>query len=193
VIISLSVRSAGAQEISAPAPPGKESPLDRHAGASGPPSPHRKSPLALGLDSLVGGFFDGFFDTMERAAHLSLVARDWDAAQLLVGHLSPLDEVLRERSKRMLLVRRRLVDGGALVPYLQLGLGQWRVDPDTPAIPHDVVLAAEFGGGAELHLSSLASVAAEAECTVVNPFRGDALWIRNSQIWGSFLAARVKF
>jgi hypothetical protein len=150
------------------------------------------SPLVEGLDGLVGGFFDGFLDSIERAARLSVIARDWDAAQLLLGHLSPIDEVLRERSKRMVLMRRRLADG-PLVPFLQLGLGQWRIDPDMPAIPHDVVLAGQLGGGLELHLTRLASVAAEAECTVINPARSEALWIRSSTLWGSFLAARVKF
>jgi hypothetical protein len=144
------------------------------------------------LDGLLGGFFDGVLDSFERAAHLSVIARDWDAAQLLVGHLAPIDEVLRERSKRMVLMRRRLADG-PLVPFVQLGLGQWRVDPDMPAIPHDVVLAGQLGAGAELRLTRWASVAAEAECTVINPARSDALWIRTSTLWGSFLAARVKF
>jgi hypothetical protein len=168
------------------------------AGAAGPqegdPAPPHSHPIG-GLDSLdglLGGFFDGFLDSFQRAAHLSVIARDWDAAQLLVGHLAPIDEVLRERSKRMLLMRRRLADG-PLVPFLQLGLGQWRVDPDMPAIPHDVVLAGQLGGGAELRLTRWSSIAAEAECTVINPARSDALWIRTSAIWGSFLAARVKF
>jgi hypothetical protein len=155
-----------------------------------PAQPHARS--VEGLDGLLGGFFDGFLDSFQRAAHLSVIARDWDAAQLLVGHLAPIDQVLRERSKRMLLMRRRLADG-PLVPFLQLGLGQWRVDPDMPAIPHDVVLAGQLGGGAELRLTRWSSIAAEAECTVINPARSDALWIRTSAIWSSFLAARVKF
>jgi hypothetical protein len=195
VVISLVVKSAGAQEIvpatptgRAAATPGSEAPVAPRE----PPPP--RSPLVKGLDSLVGGFFDGFLEGMERAAHLSLIARDWDAAQLLLGHLAPIDEVLRERSKRMLLVRRRLASPNArLVPFLQAGLGQWRVDPDMPAIPHDVVLAGQLGAGIELHLSRLASVAAEAECTVLNPMRSDAQWIHTSALWGSFLAARVKF
>jgi hypothetical protein len=165
------------------------------AGAqeSDPAQPRTRSVEGLdGLDGLLGGFFDGFLDSFQRAAHLSVIARDWDAAQLLVGHLAPIDQVLRERSKRMLLMRLRLADG-PFVPFLQLGLGQWRVDPDMPAIPHDVVLAGQVGAGAELRLTRWSSIAAEAECTVINPARSDALWIRTSAIWGSFLAARVKF
>jgi hypothetical protein len=172
VVFLLFLRSAEAQERVPEVPP--------------------KAPLVAGLDGLVGGFFDGFLDNVQRAAHLSFIARDWDAAQLLLGHLSPVDQVLRERSRRMMLVRRRLADG-PFVPFLQLGLGQWRVDPDMPAIPHDVVLAAELGVGAEWRLSRRASIAAEGECTVINPARNDALWIRTSALWGSFLAARVTF
>jgi hypothetical protein len=179
VVIMLAALRVGAQETGAPAAPQKR-PLSAH------------SPLVEGLDGLLGGFFDGFLDSIERAAHLSLIARDWDAAQLLLGHLSPIDEVLRERSKRMVLMRRRLADG-PLVPFVQLGLGQWRVDPDMPGIPHDVVLAAQLGAGAELRLTRLASVAVEGECTVINPARSDALWIHTSALWGGFLAARVKF
>src|ERR1019366_8874834 len=106
---------------------------------------------------------------------------------LLLGHLSPIDEVLRERPKRMVLMRRRLHDR-PLVPFPHVRLGQRRIGRDMPAIPHDVVLAGQLGGGLELHLTPLASVAAEAECTVINPARSEALWIRSSTLWGSFLA-----
>ncbi len=99
---------------------------------------------------------------------LSLVARDWDSAKLLMGRLSAVDQVQHGRSWRMALLRARFAEG-PLVPFAQLGLGQWRVDPDMPAIRHEQVFAGQLGGGVELILSSWASIALEADCSMLAP------------------------
>ena len=146
---------------------------------------------------------DGF-----RSGRVSLVARDWEAARLLMGRLSATDQVRHGRSRRMVLVRARLFDAlaGSLSPFVQVGLGQWRVDPDMPVLPHDVLAAAQAGAGMELLLSRWASIAIEVNCTLldperpdreshpqVGPPRGGAAWIHPPALWGSFLAARAIF
>ncbi|HZU82519.1 MAG TPA: hypothetical protein VE987_06370, partial [Polyangiaceae bacterium] len=47
------------------------------------------------------------------APHVSLIARDWGGAQLLLGHLTAVDEARPSRSSRMLVTRVRFADGRA--------------------------------------------------------------------------------
>ena len=140
----------------------------------------------------------------------SLVARDWQVSRPLMGRLGPTDEVLRGRSKRMVLLRGRLLDG-PFSPFAQLGLGQWRIDPDRPAMPHDSVPAGQVGVGVEYALASWVSLAFEADCTLLDPAHldppdplqlerpgtgllpRDVRWIHPPALWGSFLAARARF
>jgi hypothetical protein len=148
-------------------------------------------------------------DPFHGLARWTLLARDWDGGRLLVGHLAATDQMRRGRSRRMVLARSRFFDG-PFSPFVEVGLGQWRVDPDTPTIPHEVVLAGEAGGGLELALWSWGSVAIEAGCTVLQPERatvapsrpfdpfdpgrpGAPEWIRPTVSWGTFLAARAGF
>ena len=156
---------------------------------------------------------------MPGLAGCSLVARDWESATLLVGHMSPTDQVRRSRSRRMVILRERLLEG-PIVPFLQLGLGQWRVDPDTPAVPHEVLLAGQFGFGIELALTPWAAMAIEADATLLQPDRPSATssssapverpsagepgaspsvnppppqWVHAPASWGSFVALRAAF
>ena len=146
---------------------------------------------------------DGF-----QGGRVSLVARDWEAARLLMGRLSATDQVRHGRSRRMVLMRARLLDAGAssLSPFVEVGLGQWRIDPDMPLLPHDVVAAGQAGVGVELLLSRWAAIALELDCTVLDPERADreghvqvepprggAAWVHPTALWGSFLAARAIF
>jgi hypothetical protein len=145
----------------------------------------------------------------------SLVAHDWEGSRLLMGRLTPTDEVKRWRSKRMVMLRGRFADG-PVAPYGQVGLGQWRIDPDIRALPHDAMLAAQVGAGVELALASWVSLAFEADCTFLDPGRLDATdasppdrpdsetpgrgglppearWVHPPALWGTFLAARAQF
>jgi hypothetical protein len=141
---------------------------------------------------------------------VSLVARDWEAARLLMGRISAADNVRQGRSRRMVLVRARVFDvlDGKLSPFVQLGVGQWRVDPDMPVVPHEVLAAGQAGGGLELVLSRRTSIALEVDCTVLDPERSDpgsrlaldtstsrssGSWIHPTAFWGTFLAARATF
>jgi hypothetical protein len=150
------------------------------------------------------------FDGALGPGRWSLVARDWEAARLLMGRLAATDEVKRGRSKRMIVLRGRLVEG-PITPFAQLGLGQWRFDPDMPAMPHNALIAAQLGVGVEYVVASWVSIALEADCTLLDPgrleasnpqpregpdpeprWRGDR-WVHPPALWGSFLAAYARF
>jgi hypothetical protein len=150
------------------------------------------------------------FDGALGPGRWSLVARDWEEARLLMGRLAATDEVKRGRSKRMILLRGRLVDG-PITPFAQLGLGQWRFDPDMPGMPHNALIAGQLGVGIEYVVASWVSIALEADCTLLDPVRLEASnpqpreepdpeprwrddrWVHPPALWGSFLAAYARF
>jgi hypothetical protein len=125
--------------------------------------------------------------------HLSLVARDWGGAQLIVGHLMLTDQVRLSRSSRMVLSRLRIAEG-PLMPFVQAGLGQWRVDTDwMPVLPHDVELAGQLGGGLELGVGHGASIAVEADYTILYREQHEPQMVSAPHLWGTFFAARLPF
>jgi hypothetical protein len=125
--------------------------------------------------------------------HVSLVARDWAGAQLLLGHLVLTDQLRLSRSSRMVVTRFRLADG-RIAPFAHVGLGQWRVDTDLmPVLPHDVELATQIGGGFEIALSRRATLAVEADDTILIREAREPQMIAGPHVWGVFLAARAGF
>ncbi|HXN33039.1 MAG TPA: hypothetical protein VN894_14310 [Polyangiaceae bacterium] len=125
--------------------------------------------------------------------HLSLVARDWSGAQLLVGHLMLTDELRLSRSCRMILSRVRIIDG-RIAPFAQVGFGQWRVDTDLmPIIPADVEIAAQVGGGFELTLDAHAAIALETDYTILYREQHAPEMVSGPHPWVTFLAARAIF
>src|SRR5579862_7830939 len=98
-------------------------------------------------------------------ARTTLIARDWGGATVLLGSLSPTDQLRLSRSTRMILGRLR-VPMGRFTPFSQIGLGQWRIDPDLfPACRRDVESAGQLGAGLEIALARSAVVAFEADYT----------------------------
>jgi hypothetical protein len=125
--------------------------------------------------------------------HVSLVARDWSGAQLLLGHLVLTDQLRLSRSSRMVVTRFRLADG-RIAPFAHFGLGQWRVDTDLmPVLPNDIELATQIGGGFELALSRRATLAVEADDTILMRGAREPQMIAPTHVWGTFLAARASF
>jgi hypothetical protein len=140
----------------------------------------------------------------------SVVARDWGAARSLMGHLAATDEVQRGRSRRMVVLRRRLLQG-PITPFAGLALGQWRYDPDMPAVPRKALMAGQLGIGIEYIIASWVSVALETDCTLLDPIRLEASnpqpheepdaqprsrddgWIHPPALWGAFLATHARF
>jgi hypothetical protein len=129
------------------------------------------------------------------APRMSLVARDWGDSQLLVGNLTLTDQMRLTRSSRMVVSRVRLAEG-RLVPFAQLGVGEWRVDRSImPALPLDQQLAAQAGAGFELTLTPDVVVAIETDCTLLwnDDTSMQMLAIARGNLWGSLLAARARF
>jgi hypothetical protein len=125
--------------------------------------------------------------------HLSLVARDWGSAEALLGHMTVSDQVRLSRSSRMVVSRVRFMDG-RFAPFIDVGLGQWRVDTDLmPVLPRDTELAVQFGGGFELRLWSRFALALELDHTVLYREQHEPQMIAAPHIWGSFLGARAVF
>ncbi|HEX8794940.1 MAG TPA: hypothetical protein VF765_28535 [Polyangiaceae bacterium] len=129
------------------------------------------------------------------APRMSVVARDWGSSQLLVGNLTVTDQLRLTRSSRMVVSRIRLAEG-RLVPFAQLGIGEWRVDRTlVPTLPLNQQLAAQAGAGFELTVAPSVAVALEANWTLLwnDDFALQPQTIGRPNLWGSLLAARARF
>jgi hypothetical protein len=180
-----------------------------HGNASASPPPWRTDPDRL-IPELPRAHAPSLLDGLQGRGHWSLVARDWEAATPLLGRLGPTDQVRGARTKRMVLLRARLLEG-PFTPFVQIGVGQWRIDPDMPAVPHDRVPATQVGIGLEYAVASWVAIAFEADCTMLDPVhldptdplypvrpgaeihQRDVPWVHPPALWGTFLAARARF
>jgi hypothetical protein len=128
-----------------------------------------------------------------RTARLSVVARDWGGTELVVGHLTPTDQVRLSRSIRMLVARVRATEG-RIVPFAQVGMGQWRVDTNIlPMLRPDVEVAGQLGAGVEIALGPSAAIALETDYTILYREEHESQMVNEPHLWGSFLAARGRF
>ena len=124
---------------------------------------------------------------------ISLVARDWSGAQLLVGQMMLTDELRLSRSCRMILSRVRIADG-RIAPFAQVGFGQWRVDTDLmPIIPADVEIAAQLGAGFDVRLNANAAIALETDYTFLYREQHALDMVSGPRPWATFLAGRAVF
>jgi hypothetical protein len=124
---------------------------------------------------------------------LTVVARDWSVTHPLKGEDGVVDRLRLTRSTRMAVSRVRMT-GGVVVPYLQVGLGQWRVDTDVlPQLPHDEELAAQAGGGFEWRLFPRGVLAAQLDDTVLYRERREPQNIPSTHLYGALLAFRAEF
>jgi hypothetical protein len=125
--------------------------------------------------------------------HVSVVARDWRSTQLLVGQASLTDLIRLMRSTRMVVTRVRFADG-RLMPFAQVGFGQWRVDTDLmPSLPINTEVATQFGSGFELRLAPRCLLAVEVDYTVLYRDEHESQSASGPRLWGSSLAARALF
>jgi hypothetical protein len=182
--------------------------LLRGEGAASP-GPWRADPDRV-ISEASRAHAPSLLDGLQGRGRWSLVARDWETARPLLGRLGPTDEVRDGRTKRMVLLRGRLLEG-PFTPFAQIGVGQWRIDPDMPAVPHDRVPASQVGFGLEYAVASWVAVAFEADCTLLDPGhldptdplhpvrpgagiqQRDLQWVHPPALWGAFLAARAQF
>ncbi len=104
---------------------------------------------------------------LELSPRISLVARDWGEAHKIAGGSSLLlTDVMRlTRSSRVLMSRVHL-GAGPLVPFVQVAVGQWRIDTNMlPALPGATEAASQVGFGFELAPMRGVRVACESSWT----------------------------
>jgi len=95
-------------------------------------------------------------------------------------------------STRMVVGRARL-STTRFTPFVQAGLGQWRVDPAyLPLMPRLIDVAAQVGGGFELRMTKRWQVAVEASTTTL--FRETtAREVPQTMLWSTVVASRIEF
>ena len=106
-----------------------------------------------------------FFDLAAPTA--SVVARDWHGSLRIMGdHTLVLDDLRATASNRM--VMGRLATDSRMSTFVQIGLGQWRIDPAMfPNARSYAELAGQVGSGVELRLSSRVRIAGELTYTAL--------------------------
>jgi hypothetical protein len=127
------------------------------------------------------------------APRVTLVARDWASSTRLAGErLSVVEQMRLTASTRMVVTRVRL-SGARFTPFVQLGLGQWRVDRNhLPLTPSTIEVASQIGTGFELRLSRRWQLAAETTVTsLIREGQNDSL--PQTVLWSTLLASRIEF
>jgi hypothetical protein len=127
------------------------------------------------------------------APRVTLVARDWGNSMKLAGEqLSLVDQMRLSASTRMVVGRARWT-GTRFTPFLQIGLGQWRVDRQyLPFTPESEDVASQVGAGFELKVSRRMQLAAEMSVTsLIREQLNES--VPQTMLWGGFIASRVVF
>jgi hypothetical protein len=94
----------------------------------------------------------------------AVLVRDWRGSMRLAGQTAVTDDLRPSASYRMAVTR--IAASGRLAPYLQIGAGQWRLDPVLfPAQPSDEHIAGQLGGGIEYQAVARVRIAGEASYT----------------------------
>lgn len=131
------------------------------------------------------------------APRVALVARDWGSAYRLAGdRLSLVDGMRLSESTRMVMSRVRVGDPHItrISPFAQVGVGQWRTDPNLlPLTPRSTELATQLGGGFELRLGRGWQLACETAMTVLVPGERLPGNLGGSRLWSTTVASRVDF
>lgn len=127
----------------------------------------------------------------------TFVARDWGGAVRLAGERPiVLDGFRCSQSTRMIMTRVRFGDFriSRVTPFLQLGVGQWRVDRNIiPNFPKTTEMAGQVGGGFELQITKKWNMAAEASLTGLYRDSDEASGIPHTRLWSYTVASRIEF
>ena len=130
------------------------------------------------------------------APKVTLVARDWASSTRLAGdRLSVLDGVRLAASTRMVVGRARL-SNARFTPFVQTGIGQWRVDRNyLPLTPRTIEVAAQLGGGFEMRITRRWQIAFEATGTTLIRDGGPSTSVAVPRflMWGTMLASSIQF
>jgi hypothetical protein len=128
------------------------------------------------------------------APRVTVVARDWASSTRLAGdRLSLVDAMRLSASTRMVVTRVRVSGGTRFTPFVQMGVGQWRVDRNyLPFTPSAIEVASQLGGGVELRVNRRMQLALETTATSLlreGPNEG----VPQTMLWSTFLASRIEF
>ena len=101
------------------------------------------------------------------APSLSVVARDWHGSMRLMGDRTLVLDDLRATASNRMVVTRVATDS-RLSTFVQVGVGEWRIDPALfPTARSYSEVAGQIGGGFELRLSSRTRIASELTYTAL--------------------------
>jgi len=128
------------------------------------------------------------------APKVSIVARDWGEGFRLYGAPMALSDELRlSRNTRMVLSRVRL-GSGRITPFVQLGVGQWRIDTTAlPGMRYGVEVATQTGFGVEAHLARRWDLVAEANSTYFIRDRRDDQSVDSPRVFGAAVFSRFTY
>lgn len=127
------------------------------------------------------------------APRVTLVARDWASSTRLAGDKLILVDAMRLSASTRMVVGRARLSAARFAPFLQVGLGQWRVDRNyLPLTPHTIEVASQLGGGFELRVAPRWHVAAETTATGLIR-EGQSATLPQTMLWSTFLASRIEF
>ncbi len=129
------------------------------------------------------------------APRVSFVARDWGGSYRIAGDkLSLVDAMRLTSSTRMVLTRVRFGDFGTtrIMPFAQLGFGQWRTDSNfLPLSPRATEIAGQIGGGVEVNVARNWQLACETAATLF--IRDEREAIAQTNLWSTTLATRLEW
>lgn len=125
------------------------------------------------------------------APRVSLVARGWGSAFKVAGdRLALVDAMRLTSSTRMVMTRVRISDR-RFTPFTQIGLGQWRMDPNLlPLAPRNPEIAAQLGGGFELAVLHNWQIAVETSATVIYRDDRQPVDAATPRMWSTMFASR---
>lgn len=161
------------------------------------PTPSSQSsdrPVAPSTDPYEQNSGNAWFGVAPR---VSFVARDWATSLRLAGdRLSLVDAMRLSQSTRMVVTRVRLGDPqvSRVTPFAQVGMGQWRTDPNTmPLMPRSTEIAGQAGGGIEIQVTRSWQLAVESSMTALYREQREDASIPQTRFWSAMLASRMDF
>jgi hypothetical protein len=127
------------------------------------------------------------------APKVTLVARDWQSSTRLAGDkMGFIDNFRLAASTRMVVSRVRL-NSARFTPFMQLGVGQWRVDTRyAPTMNREVEIAGQLGTGFEMRMTKRIQLAAELSATTLIRYDQNDQQPQNV-LWSAVVAARAEF
>jgi hypothetical protein len=163
----------------------------RGSADKGPSKPTKQTrALPATEDPAQGNLGNAWFGVAPR---VTLVARDWGNSFKVAGDRLSLCDAMRLSASTRMVVGRARLSNARFTPFIQAGLGQWRVDRTyLPLMPSLIDVAAQVGGGFELRMTKRWQLAAETSGTTL--FReSTAREVPQTMLWSAMLASRVEF